>query len=108
MLRTSFNSIQDMLEYNQAIMYALEMLYEYEADKWNEISGDKMCDPNFRNIHFDEEVGFFLIPCWLSCEVTYDDDGWAENDSYIPYTVEISLQQVVEYLKENFGYEYSV
>lgn len=105
MLRTTFNSVQEMLEYNQAIMYALEVLWECEAEKWNKTSGDEMGGPVFHSIHFDEEVEFFLIPCWLSCEVTYDDDGWAENDSYIPYTVEIPLQWVVEYLKENYGYE---
>ena len=104
MLRTSFSSIQDMLEYNQAIQCALEMLYEYEADKWNETHSDKMCDPSFHNIHFDEELGMFLIPCWLSCDVTYTG-GFADNDPYVPYTVEIPLQWVEDYLKENYGYE---
>ena len=104
MLRTTFNSIQDMLEYNQAIQSALEMLYWCEADKWNETNSNKLCDPAFYNIHIDEMVGFFLIPCWLSCDVTYTG-GFADNDPYIPYTVEISVQQVVEYLKENYGYE---
>lgn len=104
MLRTAFNSIQDMLEYNQAIQCALEMLYWCEADKWNETNSNKLCDPAFYNIHIDEMVGFFLIPCWLSCDVTYTG-GFADNDPYIPYTVEISVQQVVEYLKENYGYE---
>lgn len=105
MLRTTFNSIQDMLEYNQAIQSTLEMLWEYEAEKWNETNSDKLCDPAFYNIHIDEMVGFFLIPCWLSCDVTYDEAGWAESDPYTPYTVEISVQQVVEYLKENYGYD---
>lgn len=106
MLRTSFNSIQDMLEYNQAIQSALEMLYEYEADRWNnrDEPHDKMCDPSFHNIHFNVEFDSFIIPCWLSCDVTYTG-GFADNDPYVPYTVEISEQQVVEYLKENYGYE---
>lgn len=104
MLRTTFNSVQEMLEYNQAIQYALEMLYWREEDKWNETNSSKLCDPAFHNIHIDEMVGFFLIPCWLSCDVTYTG-GFADNDPYTPYTVEISVQQVVEYLKENYGYE---
>lgn len=107
MLRTSFSSIQDMLEYNQAILSALEMLYEYEADKWNSRNEphDKMCDPNFNGIHFDEELGLFLIPCWLSCEISYGEDGWTDNDPYVPYTVEIPLRWVEDYLKENYGYD---
>lgn len=107
MLRTTFNSIQDMLEYNQAIQSALEMLYEYEADKWNnrDESCDKMCDPSFHNIHFNVEFDSFIIPCWLSCGVTYDESGWAESDPYVPYQVEVPLKHVVEYLKENYGYE---
>jgi len=107
MLRTTFNSIQDMLEYNQAVLSTLEALYEYEADKWNSRDDphDTLCDPSFYNIHFNTEFNSFIIPCWLSCDVTYDDSGWADNDPYIPYTVEISLQQVVEYMKENYGYD---
>ncbi len=93
-----------MLEYNQALMSALEMLWDYEAEKWNESSGDKMGGPVFYNIHFDENLGMFLIPCWLSCDVTYTG-GFADNDSCVPYTVEIPLEQVVEYMKENYGYE---
>lgn len=106
MLRTTFNSIQEMLEYNQAIQSALEMLYEYEADKWNssETTTDMLCDPQYSGIHLDEDIGMFLIPCWLSCEVTYTG-GWADSDTYVPYTVEIPLQWVEEYLKENYGYE---
>ena len=106
MLRTSFNHIAEMLDYNQALMSTLEALYEYEADKWNsrDVPHDTMCDPTFYNIHFNTELEAFVIPCWLSCDVTYDDSGWADNDPYIPYTVEISLQQVVEYMKENYGY----
>lgn len=105
MLRTSFNSIQDMLEYNQAIQCALEMLYEYEADNWNnrDEPHDKMCDPSFHNIHFNVEFDSFIIPCWLSCAVTYTG-GFADNDPYVPYQVEIPLKHVVEYLKENYGY----
>lgn len=104
MLRTTFNSIKDMLEYNQAIQSALEMLYCCEEDKWNETNSSKLCDPSFHNIHFNVEFDSFIIPCWLSCDVTYTG-GFADNDSYVPYTVEISEQQVVEYLKENYGYE---
>lgn len=107
MLRTTFSSIQDMLEYNQAIQCALEMLYEYEADRWNnrDEPHDKMCDPSFHNIHFNVEFDSFIIPCWLSCDIIYDDDGFADTDPYIPYQVEIPLKHVVEYLKENYGYE---
>lgn len=90
MLRTTFSSIQEMLEYNQALLSTLEMLYEYEADKWNtrEEPHNTLCDPQF---HFNVEFDSFVIPCWLSCDVTY--------------TVEIPLEQVVEYMKENYGYE---
>lgn len=93
MLRTSFNHIAEMLDYNQAIMSTLEALYEYEADKWNsrDVPHDTLCDPTFHNIHFNTELEAFVIPCWLSCDVTY--------------TVEIPLEQVVEYMKENYGYE---
>ena len=104
MLRTSFSSIQDMLEYNQAIQSTLEMLYYQEEDKWNNTSSDQMCDPSIYNTYFNVEFDLFVIPCWLSCDVTYTG-GFADNDSYVPYTVEIPLQQVVEYMKENYGYE---
>ena len=104
MLRTSFSSIQDMLDYNQAIQSALERLYYQEEDKWNNTSSDKMCDPSIYNTYFNVEFDLFVIPCWLSCEVTYTG-GFADNDSYVPYTVEIPLQWVEEYLKENCGYE---
>lgn len=106
MLRTTFNSIKDMLEYNQAIQCALEMLYEYEADKWNnrDEPHDKMCDPSFHDIHFNVEFDSFIIPCSLSCEITYTG-GFADTDPFIPYQVEIPLKHVVEYLKENYGYE---
>jgi len=36
--------------------------------------------------------------------VTYTG-GWADSDTYVPYTVEIPLQWVEEYLKEDYGYE---
>jgi len=47
MLHIAFNSIAEMLEYNQALLSTLEMLYEYEADKWNtcEEPHDTLCDP---------------------------------------------------------------
>ena len=106
MLKTTFTSIKEMLEYNQAIMSALEALWEYEADKWNndEHTIDKLCDPALYNTQYDEELQMFIIPCWLSCNVTYTG-GWAENDPYIPYIVEIPVQDVEQYLKENYGYE---
>ena len=93
MLHIAFNSIAEMLEYNQALLSTLEMLYEYEADKWNtrEEPHDTLCDPQYHNIHFNVEFDSFVIPCWLSCDVTY--------------TVEIPLKQVVEYMKESYGYE---
>jgi len=107
MLHTSFTSIKGMLEYNQAIMCALEALWEYEADKWNncEQTKDKLCDPAFYNTQYDEELQMFIIPCWLSCEINYGEDGWADNDPYVPYTIEIPVQDVEQYLKENYGYE---
>lgn len=106
MLHISFNSIAEMLDYNQALLSTLEALYEYEADKWNsrEEPHDTLCDPQYHNVHFNTELDSFIIPCWLSCDTTYDDSGWADNDPYIPYTVEIPLEQVVEYMKENYGY----
>lgn len=107
MLKTSFSSIAEMIEYNQFLLSTLEALYEYEADKWNsrDEPHDKMCDPQYHNVYFNTELEAFIIPCWLSCDVTCDDSGWADNDPYIPYTVEISLDQVLEYMKENYGYE---
>lgn len=106
MLRTTFNSLAEMLEYNQAIMSALEMLYEDQTDQMSgHDGGDRVCDPSFHNAYFSAEFDSFIIPCWLYCEVTYDDSGWADNDPHIPYTVEILLDQVVEYMKENYGYE---
>lgn len=106
MLKTSFSSIAEMLDYNQALMSTLEALYEYEADKWNsrDEPHDTLCDPTYSNIYFNVEFDSFVIPCWLSCDVTYTG-GFADNDPYVPYTVEISLEQVVEYMKENYGYE---
>lgn len=104
MLRTTFSSIQDMLEYNYTIVSALEMLWGYESEKWNDNSSEKICDPLFNSIYFDEDMGMFLIPCWLSCDVTYTG-GFADNDPYIPYTVDIPLQRVEDYLKENYGYD---
>ncbi len=106
MLHTTFNSIAEMLEYNQALMSALEALYEYEADKWNsrEEPHDTLCDPQCHNAYFIVEFDSFVIPCWLSCDVTYTG-GFADNDPCVPYTVEIPLEQVVEYMKENYGYE---
>ena len=109
MLRTSFTSITKMIEYNQAVMSAIEALWEYEADKWNSLgttseTSDKLCDPAYYNTCYDEELQMFIIPCWLSCEVTYTG-GFADNDPYIPYTIEIPVQDVEQYLKENYGYE---
>lgn len=105
MLRTTFNSIQDMLDYNQALLSTLESLYEYEADKWNsrDVPHDTLCDPQFHNVHFNVEFDSFIIPCRLSCDVTYTG-GFADNDPYVPYTVEIPLEQVVEYMKEDYCY----
>lgn len=106
MLHIAFNSIAEMLEYNQDLLSTLEMLYEYEADKWNTREGphDTLCDPQYHNVHFNVEFDSFVIPCWLSCDVTYTG-GFADSDSCVPYTVEIPLDQVVEYMKENYGYE---
>lgn len=106
MLHIAFNSIAEMLEYNQALLSTLEMLYEYEADKWNtrEEPHDTLCDPQYHNVHFNVEFDSFVIPCWLSCDVTYTG-GFADNDSCVPYTVEIPLKHVVEYMKESYGYE---
>lgn len=104
-MKLQFNSIQSMFNYNQAITSALEALYEYEAEMWNSRDGDKMCDPAIYNAHYDEELGYFIIPCWLSCEISYGDDGYADNDSYIPYYVEIHISDVEEYLRDNHGYD---
>jgi len=93
-----------MLEYNQAIQSTLEMLYYQEEDKWNNTSSDQMCDPSIYNTYFNVEFDSFVIPCWLYCDVTYTG-GFADSDSCVPYTVEIPLEQVVEYMKENYGYE---
>ena len=113
MLRTTFTSIKEMLEYNQALMSALEALWEYEANKWNNLgttaeTTDKLCDPALYNTCYDVELQMFIIPCWLSCEVSLGEDGWTENDPYVPYTIEIPVQDVEQYLKENYGYESSV
>lgn len=107
MLITQFNSIQEMLEYNQAIQCTLELLYEYEADKWlaDETVTDKLCDPSFSRTHFDEADQMFYVPCWIACEMTTGEDGWPDNDPYIPYQVEIPLANVVTLMKENYGYE---